>query len=214
MLNLKEFKSRILQVTMSIPNATGAKRMATSIIGNANDTPISRTDIEMNGNSPSADSQAQQNGIGEDLRERANDRHARTIALLNVPDTVNDARIRNIMEKYGPLRKIVLRPDHAGAIIEFENIADVGKAELGITGFEILPGKKLGVGSVTDMLREKEDSRLAMPRPGQVINRPGQVAAKRGGRGGLGFKRAEGASSTVKPTGGKSNADFRAMITK
>lgn len=213
-MNLKEFKSRILNVSFSVPNAKGAKRVATTIISNISDTGSPPVDLHMNGQSPESDAAAMRSS--NQTESRANNHYARTLALLDIPDTVNDARIRSVMEKYGPLRKIVLRPDHAGAIVEFENAADVGRAELGIAGFEILPGQKLRVGSVAEMLRERYKAIEPNLRAAQIIRRPGQTTSKRGGRGGLGFKRADVApnGAVALPKEGKSNADFRALINK
>merc|ERR1712098_95136 len=52
----------------------------------------------------------------------------RTITLMNIPDTVNVARVNAIVEPYGELVKVVLRPDHQGAIVEYANAA--GAAEV------------------------------------------------------------------------------------
>merc|ERR1711939_315697 len=52
----------------------------------------------------------------------------RTITLMNIPDTVNVARVNAIVEPYGELVKVVLRPDHQGAIVEYADAASAGKA--------------------------------------------------------------------------------------
>ena len=132
---------------------------------------------------------------------------ARTIAVLNVPDTVNDARIHALAEPYGPLVKIVLRPDHQGAILEFKDVADAGKAALGIDGYEILPGRFLRVGSVEDMRTQKAEKKIdkiggkidkketpLTLQSNMAIRRPGQA---RGRRGGLGVKRGGAASASA-----------------
>ena len=199
----------------------------------------------------------------------AETRRERTLALLNVPETVNDARIRALVEPHGALRKIILRPDHHGAIIEFEHVQDVGKAALALEGRELVPGKPpIGVGSVEEMLRgakskygggstsfaekQKGKARLKSGKGGPgssggalmaqsaLINRPGKMpfGGRRGGRGGLGQKRGDvvakrddgaGASGAEDRAGesesmdagvsgsagaGKSNADFRALLSK
>lgn len=123
--------------------------------------------------------------------------------MLNIPDTVNDARIRAIVEPYGPLVKVVLRPDHQGAIVEFKDVQDAGKAALGLEGLEIASGRKIGVGSVNEMLKQKAEWRtdrisvapkkdksgnaLTLP-PTAPVRRPNQPGARRGGKGGLGVK--------------------------
>lgn len=121
-----------------------------------------------------------------------------------MPDTVNDARIRVLAEQYGPLVKVALRPDHQGATIEYKDVASAGKAALGIDGHEIAPGRKLGVGSVKEMLQQREEIRhdrigangttkhTEGTMPFQIhapIRRPNQPGLRRGGKGGLGVKR-------------------------
>jgi len=216
-MNLQEFKSRLLKVSMSIPNMKGGAKITTMMIGGASDAGSPNMDIDPDGRSPSVEPNASQWGKHDQTHSS---HHDRTIALLDVPDTVNDARIKAIMEKYGPLKRVQLRPDHGGAIIEFENAADVGKAELGATGLEILPGKKLRVGSVAELYKAKGNIHEPVLQKAQPIRRPGQstTAARRGGKGGLGFRSAEDTNSASAATGapkeGKSNADFRALINK
>ena len=151
---------------------------------------------------------------------------SRTIALMNIPDTVNDARIRALVEPYGELVKITLRHDHQGAIVEFKNVACAGKAELELEGMEIVPGRKVKVGAVAEMMHEKAEYRS--DRIGKVpkkkgehggrggekegagataasapvfqpaaVRRPGQGGARRGGRGGLGFKKGTAPTATA-----------------
>lgn len=145
---------------------------------------------------------------------------------MNIPDTVNDARIRALVEPYGELVKIILRHDHQGAIVEFKSVACAGKAELELEGVEIVPGRKVKVGAVAEMMHEKAEYRN--DRIGKVpkkkdeqggmgwekesagatatsapvfqpatVRRPGQGGAKRGGRGGLGFKRGTAPTATA-----------------
>ncbi|KAI5286263.1 Splicing factor, partial [Ascosphaera aggregata] len=150
---------------------------------------------------------------------------ARTIALMNVPDTVNDARIRAVAEMYGPLVKLTLRPDHAGAIIEFVHENDAGKSSLGLEG-TTLDGQVIHVGSVREMLaqepvvkggtqqqaktaprkksNEKNDkkgkddiAKSVISQPAQAIRRPGRPANGAGRRGGLGIKRFSQHSATT-----------------
>ncbi|KAL9114683.1 MAG: hypothetical protein Q9227_001361 [Pyrenula ochraceoflavens] len=127
------------------------------------------------------------------------DIQSRTISLLDVPDTVNEARIRALVEPHGSLVKISLRPDHQGAVIEFADANGAGKAALELEGHEIVPGRKLGVGTVAEMLSrrgEKKHDKIVVGkgRDGGLqasapIRRPGAAGSARGGgrRGGLGF---------------------------
>ncbi len=140
---------------------------------------------------------------------------SRTLALLNVPDTVNDARIRALVEPYGELVKVSLRPNHHGAIIEYKNEASVGKASLALEGQEIAPERKLRICTVSELNQQKAEyhsdriqvgaaarttnAQLQGPAP---IRRPGQPGARRGGKGGLGIKRGGVGLSGSRATNG------------
>ncbi|GME30207.1 putative pre-mRNA splicing factor protein [Neofusicoccum parvum] len=231
-LDKKDFKQRTLRVDIAEPK--GSKRHATAVIGQPSASPEP-------GSTPGA---ADTNGV----QSGANDRRERTIALMNIPDTVNDARIRAIVEPHGALRKIVLMPEHQGAVVEFAHVSDVGKASLALDGQEITTGRNIRIGTVEEMKKmrgEKKVDRLgaagpagkkkdgkkeepskapALMQPAPRISRPGQQGARRGGKGGLGTKRAGGPSSAgaskdveMGGTGaeasiGKSNADFKAIF--
>ncbi|KAI6086851.1 hypothetical protein F4821DRAFT_122940 [Hypoxylon rubiginosum] len=155
----------------------------------------------------------------------------RTLAIMNVPDTINDARIRAIVERYGDIVKITLRPDHQGAIIEFADITTLGRAVLALEGYEIVPGRQLRTGRTKDLMREKPEIRedkittgkkvaSFMPPP-QNIRRPGP--SRTGPKRGLGFVQPKNDSKENHGTTGvngvgaagkttKSNADFKAMF--
>jgi hypothetical protein len=158
---------------------------------------------------------------------------------MNIPDTVNDSRIRAIAERFGTLVKIVLRPDHEGAIVEFADINAAGKASLKLEGHEIVPGRRIRVGTARDVTRQKIEQKAGttkakpIPTPSVLqmsgpIKRPTQPGARGGGRrGGLGFKRSgatapdrshdqemalDFSSGDAEKKPKKSNDDFRAMI--
>lgn len=108
-----------------------------------------------------------EDGAG-DSGHRAHGRHsqtaadiaARTIAVLGIPDTVNDARVRAALAPLGEISKLVLRPTHGGAVVEFADVSTAGKATLAISGIEIEPGRKLRVGSVDELFQEKSETRV------------------------------------------------------
>ncbi|KZZ86906.1 Nucleotide-binding, alpha-beta plait [Ascosphaera apis ARSEF 7405] len=155
---------------------------------------------------------------------------ARTIALMNVPDTVNDSRIRRLAEEYGPLVKLSLRPDHAGAILEFANENDAGKCGLGLDGINI-DGQNIRVGNVKDMLSQNPIVREApgvkvesqggpkstlLSIPSAPIRRPQRPGGGTGRRGGLGLKRfavgsAQAETNEMQPST-KSNRDFKKLL--
>ncbi|KAJ2903225.1 hypothetical protein MKZ38_010261 [Zalerion maritima] len=142
-----------------------------------------------------------------------------SFALMELPDTVNDARVNNLLSKYGEVVKLVLRPDHSGAIAEFADAASAGKASLGLEGLEF-EGRKLRTGPVKELFQKlppKNEDRALMPPP---VRRP--VALGRGKpKRGLGFvsegkKSDDGANNGASDSGDapprKSNADFKAMF--
>ncbi|KAF2746689.1 hypothetical protein M011DRAFT_468389 [Sporormia fimetaria CBS 119925] len=149
---------------------------------------------------------------------------ARSLALMNVPDTVNDARIKTLIEAF-PYKKITLMPHHGGAIVEFVDVSSVGKAGLVLEGTEIAPGRKLRVGTVAELKKEKAEVRpptsLMAMKPASVRRpvaaRGGGVALRGRGKPGLSLVRkgAVGASHTgsgEQKEGAKSNDDFRKML--
>ena len=176
------------------------------------------------------------NGSAE-LEVPVGERGERTIALMNIPDTVNEARVRALVEPFGRLVKISLRPDHQGAIVEYVDVHDAGKALLALEGKEITPGRPLHLGTVDEMKEQRaewksdrvtsvkrEDKPKTNLQPTAPIKRPQQPGARKGG---LGQKRHTPAHAQKpapasdqmdtsadgdKPK--KSNDDFRAMLQK
>ncbi|KAL8938760.1 MAG: hypothetical protein Q9211_003054 [Gyalolechia sp. 1 TL-2023] len=237
-LNNTKFKSRIMIVMLA--SKTKANRRATTIIqSGARSSTSPSPDIKMANGDQSAGSAP----ANDDSKPSSTQIQARTISLLNVPDTVNDARIRALAEPYGPLVKVVLRPDHQGAILEFKDVADAGKAALGIDGYQIAPGRLLGVGTVREMFNQRAEkrndqvgnnaekketwtglqSKMAIRRPDQVGGRRGGLGVKRRGTASAGRAKPPSSNqvamdsevndmSSAREEGGKSNADFKAMI--
>ncbi|KAB8261234.1 hypothetical protein BDV32DRAFT_148792 [Aspergillus pseudonomiae] len=185
----QEYRLRTLHVKISAPQST--KRSATTIVSHVGKSQSPAA--EVNGSKASADADTP-----------SSERAARSLGLMNIPDTVNDARIRALVEPYGKLIKIVLRPDHQGAIVEFADVNHAGRASLELEGQEIAPGRKLHVGTVPEMLKqsaENKDGRIPPPsKPKEKqgaflqaagpIKRPQQPGSRGGRRGGLGVKRA------------------------
>ncbi|CZT41365.1 related to pre-mRNA splicing factor [Rhynchosporium secalis] len=229
-LDKTKFKSRILNVEMSTgknfkPTATMAKGSSTSP-GPDGGSAMSPSPA------PESYNRHAQHAPGQS--ETSN----RTITLMNIPDTVNVARVNALVEQYGGIVKVVLRPDHQGAIIEYADAVSAGKAALALENHEIVPGRKLRTGGLKDLFAEKDEIRTDRIQIGQgkkpaagfmqqssaPVRRPGA-----GGRGGLGQKRGLGYSApkaanapradangngsagaeNKKP---KSNADFKALF--
>ena len=167
---------------------------------------------------------------------------SRTFALLNIPDTVNDARIRALVEPYGELVKVSLRPSHQGAIVEYKDEASVGRAGLSLEGHEIAPGRKIRIGTVSELSHQKAEhhsDRTPADAAAKTINAQllAPIKVRRpirgGGKGGLGIKRGGVGLSGPRATNGgkatgaekgegegeekpqvKSNAEFKAMYLK
>ncbi|KAM3425151.1 hypothetical protein BST61_g7110 [Cercospora zeina] len=158
----------------------------------------------------------------------------RKVAIFNLPDTVNDARIRTAMERFGPITKIQLRREKQGAIVEYKDIKDAFRVRTGVDISTL--GAEASTGDVGDLLAKQSrkkngdlrgigaDSTASANKPAFIppqATRPGG-GARGGRRGGLGFKRAGFSSgtarsdATVNPedtgTAKKSNDDFRAML--
>jgi len=47
----------------------------------------------------------------------------KAIGIIGLPDTVNEARLRIIIPENLAISKVEMRPEHEGAIVEFENPA-------------------------------------------------------------------------------------------
>ncbi|KAK2624992.1 hypothetical protein QTJ16_005361 [Diplocarpon rosae] len=231
-MNMTKLKSTILRVEMSL----GKNFKPTSTIlgkgSSASPTPDGASAM-----SPSPAPDAQQNVHAQHAPAQSEISN-RTICILNIPDTVNDARVRALVKPYGEIVKLELRLDHQGAIIEYADTASAGRAALALENHEIVPGRKLGTGGMKDLFSRKDETRTdriqvgrgkkpaeGLMQPTAPVRRPG--TAGRGGlgqkKGGLGFAapKTSGANSThvnshapsesdgkIRP---KSNADFKAM---
>jgi RNA recognition motif-containing protein len=99
---------------------------------------------------------------------------ARTLAVLNVPDTMTDARLRAVLTPVlasstasrpeDAMTKMVLHPTHGGAVLEFASAAAAGKAALAVDGLEIdVPGgglRKLRTGTVAELFKGRGERRV------------------------------------------------------
>ncbi|RYC54923.1 hypothetical protein CHU98_g11283 [Xylaria longipes] len=192
-LDKTKFKSQLIEVELC--KDTNFRPLATSRgergLNAASPAPSADGDITMP-DEPDDPHQKGQTRTAADIQER-------TMAILDIPDTINDARIRSLAEKYGSVVKLVLRPDHAGAIVEFSDASTAGRAALGIEGHEITSGHRLRTGSVKELFKGNSDQKQAadtakapntwMPPP-PTVRRPavlGRGGGRGGRRGGLGF---------------------------
>jgi RNA recognition motif-containing protein len=231
-LDKTKLKSKVMQVEV----ATGKnfKPTATSKGSSASPAPDADGDSVM---SPSLEPEtAGVRAVNGPTRDEIG---KRTMTLMNVPDTINDTRIRALAEPFGSIVRVILRPDHQGAIVEYADIASAGRASLGLVNHEIVPGRKLRTGGMKDLFGEKDEIKtdrvqvgqgkkapVSFIKPSAPVRRPGAS-----GRGGLGQKRGLGylapeAADSSSPSAGpgvngdarddivrpKSNADFKAMF--
>lgn len=149
-LNGTQLKSRMLDVSIAQANP-GKQKPGNAVDGTKASTPGSDHGHHTNGdNTNSASPPAAASAPSFDSIKK------KTLGIMNIADTVNDTKIREMFEKYGPLRKVALRPDHQGAIVEFESVADAGKATLALDGCE-LAGKRIAIGSLPDLMKQKPE---------------------------------------------------------
>ena len=186
-----------------------------------------------NSNGHGAENGATENGTTE---TDASTLAERSIAMLNLPDTVNLARLEKLFEPHGEVRKLQLRPDLGGAIIEFAHAQTVGRARLALEGTEI-DGARIEFGAPAALLKHgaphvKKDaeggSKAANAREGKKGGRsdkkadgprgalamvPRAMAPRKVGLGPQSWRNARRAEAGEPASGkAKSNADFRAML--
>ncbi|KUJ15807.1 uncharacterized protein LY89DRAFT_587100 [Mollisia scopiformis] len=233
-LDKTKLKSRILNVEMSV--GKNFKPTATTVVKGSSASPAPDGDSAMSP-SPAPEGHLNTHAFqGPSKTEITN----RTMTLMNIPDTVNDARIRAIAEPYGEIVKLSLRPDHQGAIIEYADAAAAGRAALALENHEIAPGRNLRTGGLKDLFAEKDEVKTdmiqtgpgkkagpAFMQPTAPVRRPGQGGKSGvGQKKGLGYSVPKAAPSSARPSNDgvndangenkkpKSNADFKAMFLK
>ena len=235
-MNSTKFRGRVINVFPSTNDTT--KRQATIMNSATSRSSYSPTPdaSSINGHDPGhAGSPASQQAIMQTDVADPKNKKSRTIALMNVPDTFTSDRVRVLAETHGAIVKLQLRPDHQGATIEYVDTADAGKAGLALDGYEIQPGRRLRVGTVAELLAEKAEvkrDKIGAPKKiaaqlqaPMLIRRPGQPGGRRGGKGGLGFRRGgvglggkesapDGQGEGHPNEAVKSNADFKAKFLK
>jgi squamous cell carcinoma antigen recognized by T-cells 3 len=223
-LNNTKFRSQVLQVELSKDFKVKSSAKSTQA-DHRSPSVASGIDAEGDATMGDEDDVAKAKVSQSDIRDR-------TVGLMGLPDTVNDARVRALVEPLGTVVSLVLQPRHGSAKIEFADANTAGKASLGLDGMEF-EGSTLRTGSLEELhhakpVNEQSGKPNEKPKAGPTkglmappvaIRRPG--AQKAGPKRGLGFvgsrKEAGDASaesSTGKSNGApkpKSNADFRAL---
>ena len=74
----------------------------------------------------------------------------RRMAIMGLPDTVNDARVMALAATIGKVNQVTVKPLMGTAIVEFVEESDVGRALLKLDGYE-MDGATLKAGTVRDL---------------------------------------------------------------
>ncbi|KAG5952597.1 hypothetical protein E4U53_000473 [Claviceps sorghi] len=226
-LNNAKFRSQILKVQISKENKVKPTAKSSDFQRlSASPDPDSVSDEE--------DGAATKDAAQRHDTSSPSDIAARTIAVMGLPDTVNDARVRALVEPLGSIVKLIHQPGHGGAIIEFADVTAAGNAALRLNSMEY-EGHTLRTGTPDELRRHRADNKappskdktrtdqkLEKPKAGfmpppRTIHRPTQ--RRSGPKMLLGLAPRKPASSTgpdaaekATPTASKSNADFKAMF--
>jgi RNA recognition motif-containing protein len=210
--NGKILKSRALEVSIAQVNPGKASRPGNAVdLGRDDASPSENQPNGGDNSSPSAAAHASPGPTFDQIKKK-------TLGIMNLADTVNDIRLRALFEPFGPLRKVILRPDHQGAIVEYENVTDAGRASLKMDGVDI-DGMKIEIGDQANLMKRMPEKKVTkgfekkskatttttMLVPASV--RGGPPAANRGAAGagrkrGLGFTGAVSRKDRLTPVDG------------
>ncbi|PNS18104.1 hypothetical protein CAC42_4063 [Sphaceloma murrayae] len=165
-LNNKPLQSRLLRVTLatdkSTRDANNKKHGTTKVFDAAKSaSPAPEGASPADATSPAAD------------EDTAHTKRERTVALLNLPDTVNDTRVHNFFAQFGPIRKLTVRRDKGGAMVEFVNMVDAGKVGLGADTSSLGQGCKIG--EVGELLARKKGGGGGGSTASSILKVPGET---------------------------------------
>ncbi|KAI9889747.1 MAG: Splicing factor [Vezdaea aestivalis] len=212
-MDKQKLQGRSLSVQIAVLDFAKNKDTSTSkgAASPTNDSaPVSRS-------SSVAPKQSQKKPSYQEIQER-------TVVILNVPDTLSEARIQAIAQTFGTIVKVTLSPSHQGATVEFKDVREAGKAAMGLEGHEIAPQRFLRIGTMQELKSEKPERRTdkMQTKPSTAlkpatVKRPAQTKKKR-----LAVptmtenqeKPNEDESKAKEVNGnakGRSNADFRSL---
>lgn len=204
--NQKPFRDRILNVALSTPKGqkapldrmkkqdiiikqTGSTTTETNgnggddkdnNAGNTNATATRRdSDVSMTSSAPG---HAAPTAAAANTDESYKTVRERKIAIFDIPDTVNDARIRAAMERYGPITKIQMRREIRGAIVEFVDVKAAFNVRQGVDVSAL--GEGVRTGDVGDLLQRKKNKAAYSGKGGKG----GSDASVNGGAGDAGMK--------------------------
>ncbi|CAK7896238.1 hypothetical protein CAAN1_03S02652 [[Candida] anglica] len=110
--------------------------------------------------------------IAQSVKQRGittTNKNINTISILNLDDTVNSEQIKKFASKVGPVKSVDLHPG-IGALVEYENVTDSGRASMVLSG-EVFEGNIVEIGTTDDLKRKvvgakantKEKPKLMVP---------------------------------------------------
>lgn len=137
--------NQVLEVKIS--KVSNVKLRAQSIIHNRDSTSFTTANCGVDNHNHNVMGSSSQHG---QPGPTAADIISRTIALMGLPDTLNDARLRALIEPFGAVIRLVLQPSHGGATVEFIDAATAGRASLQLDNMEF-EDHRLRIGTVEEL---------------------------------------------------------------
>ncbi|KAK0669875.1 hypothetical protein QBC41DRAFT_100782 [Cercophora samala] len=143
----------------------------------------------------------------------------RKVVILGIPDTMNEARVGNLLKPAGEFVKLTLHTRHGGAIVEYRDAASAGKAGLAIDGLEVEAGgggQKLRVGTTEELFQSKGEKKVAgsdpsaHPEPEKQKKKPPTAAQLMPPPPSISRPQVTNGAAPGGPK--KSNADFRSLF--
>ncbi|ODQ82450.1 hypothetical protein BABINDRAFT_5415 [Babjeviella inositovora NRRL Y-12698] len=127
------------------------------------------------------------------------DNRSATISILNIPDTIREAQIRQFFSTIGPVAGVTLKPEFGGALVEYETVLGAGKASMQLNG-QIFEGIALKLGTPKELTQNVALPTSAKPKFLVPLNLRRRKALPQSG---------EKSASGDPP---KSNEDFKKMF--
>lgn len=156
-LHNTKLKSRIVEVSLAKPKPKVSAKILNPdapTSGSAS-KPKSDTDVSMGGvSSPPPEVTASSVPHDPPVPARLYDNPAikRKVAVMNLPDTVNEARVAELAAEVGTVEKLVLQPRKGSAVITFVEEAAAGKAMMALDG-RWWEGRQLRTGGLQELAK-------------------------------------------------------------
>ncbi|CAI4214983.1 unnamed protein product [Parascedosporium putredinis] len=144
-LNNTKLRSRILSVELAVqPKTKVSAKVINPAAREGSPRDAEGDEVMQDGGTPTEAGGAQTRHSGPVS--------ARKIALMNLPETINHARVEALLKPVGAFHKLVYQPGKGTAVVEFFDEATAGRASLQLDGAEI-EGVKIQTGSLADLAR-------------------------------------------------------------